>query len=250
MSEVKPGRTPAAESPGQTEWRKRAVALSTADDCQGMLDWGRKWTENEPKNADAWASLGLTYNSLQRYNDAIEAFRQAIGVDQKCALAWYGLGIAYDGLWHDNDAIEICHNEWLQACHIAWLKGTVALGTAEDWQIDLGREWEDWHMIDWGRNYAEHEPKNGEGWINLGIIYLLVQRYKEAIKAFSMAWVDPGHDPSTWNNLGIAYFLSGNRTAALDAVRELQHLDPAQADKLFNLDDAALMQAEVGGKSM
>ncbi len=38
-----------------------------------------------------------------------------------------------------------------------------------------------------------------------------------------------------WNNLGIAYSLSGNRTAALDAVRELQRLDPAQADKLFNL---------------
>jgi Flp pilus assembly CpaE family ATPase len=38
----------------------------------------------------------------------------------------------------------------------------------------------------------------------------------------------------TWNNLGTAYYNSANRTAALDAVRELRRLDPELADKLFN----------------
>jgi hypothetical protein len=37
------------------------------------------------------------------------------------------------------------------------------------------------------------------------------------------------------DNLGVSYVYSGNRTAALDAVRELRRLDPEMAEKLFNL---------------
>jgi len=38
-----------------------------------------------------------------------------------------------------------------------------------------------------------------------------------------------------WNNLGVAYAQSGNRSAALEAVKELRKHDPTEADKLFNL---------------
>jgi cytochrome c-type biogenesis protein CcmH/NrfG len=42
-------------------------------------------------------------------------------------------------------------------------------------------------------------------------------------------------DADAWYNLGIAYALSGNRTSALGAVRELRRLDPKRANDLFNL---------------
>jgi len=38
-----------------------------------------------------------------------------------------------------------------------------------------------------------------------------------------------------WYNLGFTYLLTGNRTRALAAVRELRRLDPEQADRLFNM---------------
>lgn len=38
-----------------------------------------------------------------------------------------------------------------------------------------------------------------------------------------------------WYNLGVSYNLSGNKPAALDAAKALRRLDPAKADKLFNL---------------
>jgi len=47
--------------------------------------------------------------------------------------------------------------------------------------------------------------------------------------------VQGGPDADAWGNLGVAYGLSGNRTADLDAVLELRRLDPGQADELFNL---------------
>ncbi|MGP7975685.1 MAG: tetratricopeptide repeat protein [Desulfobaccales bacterium] len=37
-----------------------------------------------------------------------------------------------------------------------------------------------------------------------------------------------------WNNLGDAYARSGNRSAALEAVKELRRYDPQRAEKLFN----------------
>ena len=46
--------------------------------------------------------------------------------------------------------------------------------------------------------------------------------------------IDP-KNADAWAYLAAAYSLSGNRTAALDAVQELRRLDPKQADELFNL---------------
>ena len=85
---------PAAES-SHTEWLKRAIALETTKDWQGLLDWCGKWTKSEPKNADAWYGLGNAYESLNHYDDAIEAYRQAIRIDPKNAEARYNLGVAY-----------------------------------------------------------------------------------------------------------------------------------------------------------
>ena len=41
-------------------------------------------------------------------------------------------------------------------------------------------------------------------------------------------------DAEAWYNLGVAYGLSGNRTAALDAVQQLRRINPGLADELFN----------------
>jgi len=42
-------------------------------------------------------------------------------------------------------------------------------------------------------------------------------------------------DAGTWKNLAITYYQSGNTPAALQAVKTLRTLDPAQAEKLFNV---------------
>jgi tetratricopeptide (TPR) repeat protein len=61
-----------------------------------------------------------------------------------------------------------------------------------------------------------------------------LKRYDDAIGAYRQSLhIKPGY-ADAWNNLAIAYTLSGNRTAALEAAKELQHIDPARADKFFN----------------
>ena len=105
MDKVEPGREPAVES-GQTEWLKRAMVLETTRDWQGLLDWCRKWSKSEPKNADAWYGLGNAYGYLGRHDDALQAYDQVIKIDPEHAKAWNNLGIAYKYLDRYNDAIE------------------------------------------------------------------------------------------------------------------------------------------------
>jgi len=69
----------------------------------------------------------------------------------------------------------------------------------------------------------------------LGGAYGHLDRHQDAIAAYREAVRLKPDFAEAWNNLAIAYDLSGNRSAALEAVKELRRYDPQQADKLFNL---------------
>ena len=55
--------------------------------------------------ADAWYFLGLAYNSLARYPEAIEAFNKTVGINPANALAYYQRAIAYLRLKKYRDAV-------------------------------------------------------------------------------------------------------------------------------------------------
>jgi len=106
IGEVKPGRKMEGKGHNQTEWIKRSIALENRKDWQGLLDWSQKWTKSEPKNTDAWNYLGVAYLGLKRYNDAIEAYRQALRINPRYVKAWNSLGGAYYDLKRYDDAID------------------------------------------------------------------------------------------------------------------------------------------------
>jgi tetratricopeptide (TPR) repeat protein len=258
---VKPGRKATAEGHSQTEWLKRAIAMESMNDWQGMLDWCRKWTKSEPKNAQSWYGLGFAYVELNCYNDAIEAFRQALRINPEHALSWYSLGVAYGELNRHNDATEAfrqalrIHPEYANA----WYNLGNAYGELNRYNdaIEAYRQAlriNPEHAGAWGnlgftycfnlkryndaieayRQALRINPEDAFAWRGLGGAYINLNRDNDAIEAFRQALrINPEHALS-WYSLGIAYNLSGNRTAALNAVRELRRLDPALADKLFN----------------
>ena len=103
-----------------TEWWKRSFALQKKKDWQEMLEWDQKWTESEPEDPDAWNDLGHAYEMLDRDNDAIKAYRQAIRVDPKYADGWYNLGDVYHRLKRYNDALEAYRQVVRIAPEAAW----------------------------------------------------------------------------------------------------------------------------------
>ena len=227
ISEVKPRRTTAAEGRSHAEWLKRAIALDTTKDYQGLLDWCQKWTKSDPKRASAWYELGCAYDNLARYDEAIEAYRQSIRIDPKYASAWNGLGNAYDNLARYDEAIEA----FRQSIGInpentsAWSLLGLTYNTLARYD----------EAIEAFRQAIRIDPEDAAHWYDLGRAYGHVRRHKDAIEAYRQSIRIKPKVAYVWYDLGVAYSLSGNKTAALDAVRELRRLDPAQADKLFNL---------------
>ena len=72
-------------------------------------------------------------------------------------------------------------------------------------------------------------------WNNLGIVYDELNRYDDAIDAYRESLRINPENASAWTVLVIAYYLSGNNGAAMDALKELRRLDVKMADRLFDI---------------
>ncbi len=261
IGEIQPGRKKVAEGRSRIEWLKHSVALEHSKNWQGLLDWCLKWTKSKPINAEAWNNLGNaycklnryddaidafrhalrinpkyaeawnnlgdTYRKLNRYDGAIDAFRRALHINPKYAAAWNNLGVAYGELKHHNDAIEA----FSQALRInpddvdVWYNLGISCGDLNRYKDAI----EAYHQV------LYINPEDADAWYNLGVAYGELKHHNDAIEAYRQALrINPKYTKA-WYNIGSAYALSGNQTAALEAVRELRRLDPERADGLFNL---------------
>ena len=261
ISEIKPGRKQAIKGPSQIAWLKRASALEEVKDWQGMLDWCLKWTKSEPENAHAWFNLGYAFLKLERYNDAIDAYRENLRINPESASAWYLLGNTYFNLKRYNDSIDAYH----QVLRInpdyasAWLGlGSVFSGlkryedTIDAYRQALRINPDDasaWYFlgnaylslkryeetIDACRQALRINPDDANAWFCLGVAYSGLKRYNDSVDTYRQALRINPDDANAWFGLGGAYYFSGNRTAAMDTVKELHRLDPTLSDELFNL---------------
>lgn len=199
---------------GRTDtWLGHATALKKLEDWRGLLDLCLNWTKSEPDNYEAWLNLGFAYEKLNRYDDAAEAYQKATRINPENADSWSALGRNYGKLKRHDDAIKA----YRQALRInpdyapAWLS--------------LGYVYE---QLKCYNDAIETYRKAGNAYSNL-------HRYEDAIEAYRDAIrINPEY-VDAWFALGLTYGLSGNRTEALKAVRELRRLDQASADTLLNL---------------
>ncbi|MBM4275024.1 MAG: serine protease [Deltaproteobacteria bacterium] len=219
------GAAPVAPVPGTAPkegWEKRAVALEKAKDWQGLSAFCRQWlrtepdndlaskwfmlascflrTQDEPKSAGAWFSLGDAYSELGRYGEAKRAYRKSLSFEALLpgleALTWACLGDTYSKLESNKEAIEA----YRQALRI--------------------------------------DPRCDTAWLGLGNFYAKLSRHQEAVEAYREALGHNPlreHSVTAWSGLALSYAQLGNRSAALEAVKELRRYDPKKAEELFNL---------------
>jgi len=105
--------------------------------------WMTRATEWNPKDSDAWYTLGRTKYTENRFEEAIHAFEQCLKLDVKNVKAEDNLGLSYYGLGRTDDALA-------------------AYKTA----------------IEWESQAAQKDP---EPFIDLGTLYLEQNRPKDAL---------------------------------------------------------------------
>jgi len=128
--------------------------------------------------AAAHYNLGVTYGKLGRYQDAIEAFKQAIGIKPDLAEAHCGLGFAYGELGRYQDAIESCK----QAIRIKpdYASAHYNLGNAYG---KLGR-YQD--AIESFKQAIRIKPDYAEAHYNLGVAYRKIGNKGSALDEYKI----------------------------------------------------------------
>jgi S1-C subfamily serine protease/Flp pilus assembly protein TadD len=220
---------PGTSAPGarpQKVWLNGAAALQKSQDWPKLLAWCRLWSNLEPGDALAWASLALAYGEMGRHREAIEAYREALRLKPDYHDAWYNLGTSYERMGRYREAIEAFREALRLNPDDAG--SCCNLGVAYE---KLGRHEE---AIKVYREALRLKPDYSNAWYNLGTSYAKMGRYREAIEAFREALRLKPDYGNVWGALALAYAVSGNRSAALEAVRELRRYDPKGADELLN----------------
>ncbi len=113
------------------------------DDFADADKWMTRVTEWNPKDSDAWYTLGRTKYTENRFEEAIHAFEQCLQLDPKNVKAEDNLGLSYYGLGRTDDSLA-------------------AYKTAIEWQ-------------------SQAAQKDPEPFIDLGTLYLEQNRPKDAL---------------------------------------------------------------------
>ena len=177
---------------------------------------------SDPDISAAYYGLGLAYTGLEKFDDAIAAYRRAIASAPDSAYTHAALGSAYANTHR--------YTEALKAYKIA-----VALDSGDKMiHHQLGNVYskrgEHAAAIRHQRQAIALEPKFGAAHYQLGLLYAHEKRWDDAINAYHTAYQ---HDPTlieTLYNLAQAYRRIGDTTAAREQMERFQQrktvLDP------------------------
>ncbi len=175
IREVEPGHKTTSGGCLHAQWAKRAIALETKQDWQGMLDWCRRWAKSEPKSGDVWFNLGVAYSCLNRRNDALGAYRQAVLVDPEHGDAWFALGAAYDAAKRYGAAMDAYRQAVTVEPESA--KAWFGLGTVCS-RLEKYDE-----AIEAYRRAVAIDPEYAKAWFGIGVAYSLSGNKIESMQA-------------------------------------------------------------------
>jgi len=162
----------------KTRWLSHATQLERQQNWSALLALGHHWTRSEPENATAWFALGRAYSKIQRYPEAIAAYRRNLQLAPGDVHAMNNLGnvlrdsrmpreamLAYrDAVWLKPDYAEAWHNLGLS---FFALKGAAGVSQAL-------------------QQLHTSDPKLAAAWRELAIEYSLSRDQRVAQKAIDV----------------------------------------------------------------
>jgi len=182
----------------------------------------------EPDNAEAYCCLGAAYSELDCHQEAIEACMQAIRFKPDYAEAHCRLGIAYGRLGRHQEAIEA----YKQAIIIEpdqYLYYRLAAVYDK-----LGRHQE---SLEAYKQATRIEPDNASPHSQLGYVYQNLGRHQEAIEAYQQVIRIEPDNAGAHYGLGLAYSKTGDKGSVLEEYKILKTLDAELANELSKLID-------------
>lgn len=147
------------------DWFNRSIALEERNDWLGLLKLSTEWVKNDSNNAFAHYVLGIAYQELGQYENAIKTFITALSIQPIYPSALNNLGNAYSGLKRYELAAE------------SFRKVLSIKPNDETAWFNLGTTYTKLKQYDMAisalKSAIEIAPEDLDAWNNLGINYYL-----------------------------------------------------------------------------
>lgn len=166
-------------------------------------------------------ALGVAYNELGRYEEAIKVLKQAVRVIPDDRDSWWWLADSYKELGETENAIKA-----YKQCVRITPDNTSALFLLGCNQEKLGRHKESAETF---KQLIKVEPDDASNHRFLGLAYHNLERYQEAIEAYKKGMtIDPNYSHS-YTNLGHTYNTLGRYQEAMELYTQAINIDPNDA---------------------
>ena len=181
---------------------------------QYIINTESESTKNIETIIQAYYGLGLSYAGLEKYDDAIKAYRKAIQYNPNHAHIHAAFGAALSQLHRYNEALKAYK---------------IALDIVpEDVMIlhQLGKIYSKLGNTSMAVKYQEKaisfRPTFAEAYYQLGILYAQDNRYIDSINAYEKAYSEDPELIQSLYNLSQVHLRNGNRDAAREKMRLFQ----------------------------
>jgi arylsulfatase A-like enzyme/Tfp pilus assembly protein PilF len=219
----------------------------------------RRAVEANPQMIDAWQLLGSSLEQLGRFEESLEAYRNAMdiaGPGSELVLAsarvqldlgqvdeaLEGIGLArQEGVINPNSfrrmGLRLAELGRVEEAldlltEVAQDETPESLNALARVLSEAGRQQEASEMLE---RVLAAEPDNAKSYEHLGLVHLRLEHWESA-RDYSQKAVNLDRAlADAWNNLGAALYYLGRPQEALTAWEEAVEQDPSQYETLFNI---------------
>ncbi len=224
---------------GEKRLKPMVAALLAVVTCYSVMAYTRNrvwrdeitlWSDvaaKSPNKARSFSNLGTAYAYRGRYQEAIDACKQAIRIKPDIAETYNNLGVAYTGMGRHQEAIDACKQALRLKPDYAEAHNTLG---AIYYKLSLYQE-----ALDAYKQAVRIIPYYAKAHYNLGLIYEKLGRYQEALDAYKQAVSISPDFAEAHFGLGLAYLFCGDNDSALNQYKILKNLNSGFTNELFNL---------------
>lgn len=155
---------------------ERLIANNKFDDA---IFWFAKVIERHPQIAIAWDYKGYCHGEMGHWDEALECYNNAIGLDDSCSSAWFHKGEVLAGDSEYEQALD-CYDKALEID-----SGNKRVLFKKGYAFERLGEYR--NAIKWYDRALEIENNDAEIWINKGYNFEQLKEYNEALECYRRA---------------------------------------------------------------
>lgn len=199
-------------------WGALALTYEMLEKYQEALAASKNAIELQPEKADNWIILADILKDLKNYPEALTATNRAVELESKNAKYWNNLAIAYGLVMRNQDALKASTKAiQLEPGNAEYLDTHAnVLRNLKKYQIALKTS----------LKVVELEPENAEYWNNLAITYGALEKFKESLESSLKAIQLEPASAYNWYTYGLTLAIIGNYNKALVALEKATDIEP------------------------